>query len=117
MHGPVTSDFDGLNLSDLVSMASEQPVLDNANEDALIRRAGEGDAVALEQLVLGNLRIAIDEAIRTRGLGRPQRELVREGVSILVESARSYDPILHGRFSSHVRTRVRRAIRERTSFS
>lgn len=117
MHAPPTSDFDGLSVGDLVLMASDQPVLDDAIEDALIRRAGEGDLGALEQLVLRNLRIAIDEAIRTRGLGLPQRKLVRTGVNTLVEAARSYDPIAHGRFSEHARTQVRSAMRESVGVS
>lgn len=117
MHQPAQIEFDELSLGDLVSMASDQPVLDQAHEDVLIRGAAEGDAGALEQLVLRNLRIAIDEAIRTRGLGLPQRQLVRMGVSTLVEAARSYDPLAHGRFSEHARRRVRSAMRESISFS
>jgi DNA-directed RNA polymerase sigma subunit (sigma70/sigma32) len=58
-----------------------------------------------------NLRIAIDEAIRTRGLGLPQRELVPTGVRTLLDAIRSYDPIVHGPFSSHVRAQVRRAMK------
>lgn len=117
MHAPAPTEFDQLSLGDLVSIASEQPVLDEALEDALIRSAREGDPIAMEQLVLRNLRIAIDEAIRTRGLGLPQRRLVRMGVNTLVDAARSYDPRMHGRFSTHVRTRVRHALRETISVS
>lgn len=117
MHAQPISEFDELSLPDLVSMASDQPVLDYAHEDVLIRRAGQGDAEAMEQLVLQNLRIAIDEAIRTRGLGLPQTQLVRTGVRTLLDAASSYDPIRHGRFSAHARRHVRRAMQESVGLS
>jgi DNA-directed RNA polymerase sigma subunit (sigma70/sigma32) len=111
------SDLAQLSLGDLVAVASAQPVLEAADEDSLVKRAQLGDAEASEQLVLRNLRIAIDEAIRTRGLGLPQRELVPTGVRTLLDAIRSYDPLADGPFSSHVRARVRRAMRAIISIS
>jgi DNA-directed RNA polymerase sigma subunit (sigma70/sigma32) len=109
-HAASTPDFTHLSVGDLVWMASSHPVLDEHDEDALIRGARGGDSQALEELVLGNLRIAVDEAIRIRGLGLPQRHLVRLGVAALLEAVSSYDPMVHGRFSEHVRSRVRDAL-------
>jgi DNA-directed RNA polymerase sigma subunit (sigma70/sigma32) len=119
MMAPSTSDpdLDHLSLGDLVAVASAQPVLDAEDEDSLVQRAQHGDANAREQLVMRNLRIAIDEAIRTRGLGLPQRQLVPTGVRTLLAAIRSYDPIVDGPFSSHVRARVRRAMRASISVS
>ena len=111
------ADLESLSIGSLVWMASAQPVLDERTEDELIRSAREGDREALEQLAAGNLRIVIDEAIRTRGLGLSQRSLVRLGVSALIDAARYYDPQIHGRFSSHVRSRVRSAFQESISLS
>jgi DNA-directed RNA polymerase sigma subunit (sigma70/sigma32) len=102
--------FDQLSVGDLVSMASAQPVLAADAEARLIHRIQGGDAPAVEELVRGNLRIAIDEAIRVRGLGMPQRELVRAGIRALVEAAQSYDPAEHGPFSSHARLNVRQVM-------
>jgi DNA-directed RNA polymerase sigma subunit (sigma70/sigma32) len=110
-------DLAQLSLGDLVAVASAQPVLEAEDEDSLVKRAQYGDADAREQLVMRNLRIAIDEAIRTRGLGLPQRELVPTGVRTLLDAIRSYDPLVDGRFSSHVRARVRRAMRASISIS
>lgn len=115
MQAPTPSDFGKLSLGDLVWVASAQPVLEEDQEDDLIRRARAGDVSALDQLVLRTLRIAIDEAIRTRGLGEPQRRLIRQGVTTLLKTARLYDPIKDGRFSSYARNRVRHAISERVS--
>jgi RNA polymerase primary sigma factor len=102
--------FDQLSVGELVSMASAQPMMAEEDEQSLIRRIQEGDAEAVEELVLGSLRIAIDEAIRTRGLGLPQRELVRHGVRTLVEAAQTYDPVSHGRFVDHARASVRQVL-------
>lgn len=102
--------FDQLSVGDLVSMASAQPLLAEEDEQSLIRRIHAGDADAVEVLVRGCLRIAIDEAIRTRGLGLPQRELVRLGVRSLVDAAQTYEPALHGRFADHARAGVRETL-------
>jgi DNA-directed RNA polymerase sigma subunit (sigma70/sigma32) len=106
------SDLATLSVGSLVWMASAQPVLDDRTEDELIELAREGDRQALEQLAMRNLRIVIDEAIRTRGLGASQGKLVRLGVGALVDAARYYDPTVHGRFSSHLRTTVRGAFQK-----
>jgi DNA-directed RNA polymerase sigma subunit (sigma70/sigma32) len=110
-------DLAQLSLGDLVAVASAQPLLDAQDEDALVTRAQSGDAQAREQLVMRNLRIAIDEAIRTRGLGLPQRKLVLTGVRTLLDAIRSYDRVVDGPFSSHVRERVRRALKASLSIS
>jgi DNA-directed RNA polymerase sigma subunit (sigma70/sigma32) len=104
------ADLAQLSIDSLVWMASAQPVLDEFAEDELVRRVREGDRQALEQLAVSNLRIVIDEAIRARGLGSPQKTLVRIGVGALVDAVRCYDPPVHGRFSPHLRTRVREAL-------
>jgi DNA-directed RNA polymerase sigma subunit (sigma70/sigma32) len=108
---PSDPDLDHLSLGDLVAVASAQPLLEAEDEESLVRRAQLGDAEAREQLVMRNLRIAIDEAIRTRGLGLPQRELVPTGVRTLLAAIRSYDPLADGAFSGHVRAQVRRAMK------
>lgn len=109
--------FDQISVDDLVSMASEQPLLGEEDERGLIRRIQEGDPHAVEDLVRGCLRIAIDEAIRTRGLGLPQRDLVRLGVRSLVEAAQTYEPGLHGRFADHARAGVRETLIKSINFS
>jgi DNA-directed RNA polymerase sigma subunit (sigma70/sigma32) len=116
-HSLAAADLSSMSIGSLVWMASAQPVLDDATEDELIRRAAEGDRAALEQLAMSNLRIVIDEAIRARGLGTPQDKLVRLGVGALVEAVRCYDPERHDRFSRHLRLRVRAAFQEAISVS
>jgi len=109
--------FDQLSVGDLVSIASEHPHLAADEEIGIVERLRAGDPDALEELVRGNLRIAIDEAIRTRGLGPSQLQLVRAGVRTLVEAAQSYDPAQDGSFAEHARLRVRRTMIESVSVS
>ena len=117
MRESTTSYLTGASLDELVTTASVEPLLDEFGEAQLARRVQNGDREALERLVFGNLRIAVDEAIRNRGLGSPQRDLVRNGVRVLMDAARIYDPTEHGRFSQFVRLRVRSALSENVSRS
>jgi len=118
MHTAIPSgDLDALSVGALVSVASDQPPLDIGTERLLIDRARDGDPGALEELVMRSLRIAVDEAIKARGLGQSQRELVRTGVRTLMDTARRYDPDVHGVFSQHARRHVRLAMRERIGVS
>jgi DNA-directed RNA polymerase sigma subunit (sigma70/sigma32) len=111
------ADLATLSVGSLVWMASAQPVLDEPSEDELITSAREGDRDALEQLAMRNLRIVIDEAIRTRGLGLSQRKLLRVGVNALIDAVRFYDPQTHDRFSSYLRSQVRAAFQKTISVS
>jgi len=106
------ADLATLSVGSLVWMASAQPVLDERTEDELVDLAREGDREALEQLAMRNLRIVIDEAIRTRGHGHSQDKLVRLGVCSLIDAVRYYDPQVDGRFSAHLRSRVRVAFQK-----
>jgi DNA-directed RNA polymerase sigma subunit (sigma70/sigma32) len=110
VHALPTPDLATLSLGDLIRVASAQPVIDERDEDELMARALGGDLEARARLVMGNLRVPIDEAIRRRGL-LPQRKLMPMGVSTLLEAARTYDPARDGHFSSYVRSRVRLAMR------
>lgn len=110
-------DLTTLSVGSLVWMASAQPVLDEGDEDDLIESARTGDQRSIEELAMRSLRVVIDEAIRTRGLGMSQQQLVRVGVRALLDAARYYDPAAHGRFSSHLREQVRQAIQETIGLS
>ena len=110
MRDSTTSYLSGASVGELGSTASMEPVLAAAVEADLARRVSDGDTEALERLVMGNRRVAVDEAIRNRGLGQPQRALLRRGVRVLIEAARIYDPDRHGSFSRFASGRVRRAL-------
>jgi RNA polymerase primary sigma factor len=115
MREATTSYLADAPVGELVTTASREPLLDEERELALVRRVRDGDMEALERLVMSNLRVAVDEAIRNRGLGQSQRSLVRHGITVLLESARTYDPDAHGTFSRYVTDRVRNALSEDVS--
>lgn len=115
MREATTSYLADAPVGELVTTASREPLLDEEHELALVRRVREGDAEALERLVMSNLRVAVDEAIRNRGLGQSQRLLVRRGIGVLIEAARMYDPDVHGPFSEFAGRRVRSTLSEDVS--
>jgi DNA-directed RNA polymerase sigma subunit (sigma70/sigma32) len=112
-----TPDLAQLSLGDLIQVASAQPVLDEQDESTLIARARLGDTEAREQLLMRNLRVAIDEAIRRRGCGLPQRKLVPVGVNTLLEASRTYDPTRDGPFSTYARSLVRLSMKQESAVS
>jgi DNA-directed RNA polymerase sigma subunit (sigma70/sigma32) len=103
--------LDGAPIAELVVTASTEPVIDHSYEARLAELLVEGHCEVRQTLVRCNLRVAIDEAIRHRGLGESQARMVRRGVRALVEAAETYRPAAHGPFSDYVRSAVRSAIR------
>jgi DNA-directed RNA polymerase sigma subunit (sigma70/sigma32) len=99
-------------LDDFVRKASEQSVLDPEEELRLVERLDGGDGEALGDLVRPLVRVVIDEAIRHRGFGCPQAELIRHGMDALVAAARVYSPARDGALRKHVQEAVRAAMRE-----
>lgn len=115
MREATTSYLADAPVGELVTTASREPLLDEEHELVLVRRVRQGDTEALERLVMSNLRVAVDEAIRNRGLGQSQRLLVRRGIAVLIEAARTYDPDLHGSFSGYAGRRVRSTLSDHVS--
>ena len=104
-------DIDGVPVADLVARASNTRILDEREEALLVGRCVSGQDAALDALVRAHLRVAVDEAIRNRGLGARQDRLARAAARALVESAPEYDPGEHGSFSDWARRIVREAIK------
>lgn len=102
-------DLSGASVAEIVAWASDAPLLD-PGEEARLQDQCVADAAALEQLVRTHLRVAIDEAIRSRGLGLSQDRLVRMAARALVEAAPSFDPRRHGSFHDYAQEVVRTAI-------
>ena len=106
---PPTGSFSlaDIPVAELVARASEAPLPSDAVVAQLV---DSDDAEALEELVCSHLRIAIDEAIRSRGLGERQDRLVRMAAEAVIDAAPEYDAVVHGRFSTFVRATARAAI-------
>lgn len=106
-----TEDIADAPLADLVARASNIRILDEQEEALLVGRCLSGQEAALDVLVRAHLRLAVDEAIRNRGLGARQDRLARAAARALVESAPEYEPTEHGSFSEWARRIVRDAIK------
>jgi len=104
-------DISDAPLSDLVTRASRWRVLDEQEEAALVDRCASGQDAALDDLVRAHLRVAVDEAIRNRGLGARQDRLARVAARALVEAAPRYQPDRDGPFSRWARRTGREAIK------
>ena len=104
------------SVEDLVARASETPVLDASQQARLAARLKGGQQDALSELIEAHLRVAVDEAIRNRGLGLPQDVLVREAARALVACAPVYDPDRHGSFARYARRKIRAAIQGALGF-
>ncbi|MBT8489055.1 MAG: hypothetical protein KJO65_09565 [Gemmatimonadetes bacterium] len=100
-----------IDMAELIESASHARRLDDGEERALVERWAAGQLDARDELVRASLRVAVDEAIRNRGLGTRQERLARVGARALVEAAETYDPTFHGSFSSWSRQVVRQAVR------
>lgn len=103
-------------MEDLVNRASAVPVLDASQQARLAARLEGGQSEALSELVETHLRVAVDEAIRNRGLGLAQNVLVREAARALVECAPHYDPERDGSFARYARGEIRVALHEALGF-
>jgi DNA-directed RNA polymerase sigma subunit (sigma70/sigma32) len=103
------TDISSVPVKELVARASEQPVLDASDLERLVGSV-DSDTGARAELARAHLRLAVDEAIRNRGLGISQERLVREAATAVIEASNEYDPGRDGSFRRYARTRIRRAL-------
>ena len=67
------------------------PLLSNAEERLLLRKAAEGNRGAMDRLVRANLRFVVNIANMYKGQGLSIGELINEGNLGLMEAARRFD--------------------------
>jgi RNA polymerase primary sigma factor len=88
----------------------QYPLLTAAEEKELARRGRKGDAVALQTLVVSNLRFVLKVARMYRNSGVPLPDLINEGNLGLIEAAKRFDPNRNNRFTSYAIWWIRQAI-------
>ena len=76
---------------DYMTDVSRYSIPTREEEQALARRAHEGDTSAFNELVERNLRLVVSIAKRFVGLGLPIQDLIQEGNCGLMEAIRKYD--------------------------
>ena len=86
------------------------PLLTADEEKALARLVRRGDTVALQALVVSNLRFVLKVARMYRHSGVPLPDLINEGNLGLIEAAKRFDPDRNNRFTSYAIWWIRQAI-------
>lgn len=87
-------------------------VLTPEKEKSLVHRVKDGDATALNPLVLGNLRFVVSIARRYQGKGLSLLELINEGNLGLYKAAKRYDPARDVKFISYAVWWIRQSIQK-----
>ena len=87
-------------------------VLTPEKEKSLVHRVKDGDATALNPLVLGNLRFVVSIARRYQGKGLSLLELINEGNLGLYKAAKRYDPSRDVKFISYAVWWIRQSIQK-----
>ena len=77
------------------------PTLTAAETDALLARAKDGDSLAREKLVEGNLRLVLSVIQRFAGRGENADDLFQIGCIGLIKAIDNFDTTLNVRFSTY----------------
>jgi RNA polymerase nonessential primary-like sigma factor len=86
------------------------PLLSAEEEQALSRRALEGDEAARLGMINANLRLVVNLAKRYLNRGLPLLDLIEEGNLGLIHAVSKFDPELGYRFSTYATWWIRQAI-------
>lgn len=86
------------------------PLMTREEENALARKARDGDEAAMDKLVRSNLRFVVSVAKRYSGQGVPLEDLINDGNLGLVRAAHRFDPDRGYKFISYAVWWVRQAI-------
>mgnify|MGYP001082794674 CR=1 FL=1 len=84
-------------------------------EAELVRKARNGDGVALHDLITANLRFVVTVANEFRGSGCPMNELISDGNAGLAEAARRLDETRGLKFITYAAWWIRQSIRRSLS--
>ena len=95
------------------------PVLRSAETDELLKRAGEGDKRAREELIQGNLRLVLSVIQRFAGRGENVDDLFQVGCIGLIKAIDNFDPSHEVRFSTYgvpmIAGEIRRYLRDNSA--
>lgn len=86
--------------------------LERDEELELARRAGAGDAVAIERLIRSHTRFVVKIARGYRQSGVPMSDLIQEGMVGLVQAIRKFNPDHDARLSTYARWWIRASIQD-----
>ena len=93
-------------------LAHKAPFLGAEEERYLARRAGAGDAEAVQRLVTSHIRFVLKIARGYRRSGVPMADLVQEGILGLVQAIKRFNPDRDARLSTYASFSIRAAIQD-----
>lgn len=91
---------------------SKAPRLGREEERELARRAGAGDAVAIDKLVASHIAFVIKIAKGYRQTGIPMSDLVQEGMVGLVQAVKRFNPERDVRLATYAAWWIRASIQD-----
>jgi RNA polymerase primary sigma factor len=106
---------DSVTLQAYLRAIARFPSISDAEESALAERARRRDAEALARLVESHLGLVVRYVRRYQAVGVPLVALVRDGNLALIEAARRFDPVRHGRFGEYALWWLRQSVLHRMS--
>ena len=80
---------------------SKLPLLKEAEKETLLRRVKQGDAVARQELINGNLRLVLSVVQRFSGRGENPDDLFQVGCIGLIKSIDNFDINQNVKFSTY----------------
>lgn len=98
---------------------SQLPVLKSEETEELLRRAGQGDKAAREQLIQGNLRLVLSVIQRFSRRGENVDDLFQVGCVGLIKAIDNFDPSHNVKFSTYgvpmIAGEIRRYLRDNSA--
>jgi RNA polymerase primary sigma factor len=101
--------YNGMNL--YMSQLEEVPLLTRDEEYRLGKRATVGDPLAIDKLIVSNLRLVVKIAHDFKDLGVSLNDLIAEGNMGLMRAANKFDPDKGAKFSSYSALWIKQSIR------
>ncbi len=103
-------DLSDSSISWYLEQINKIPLLSREEEDALARKAREGDEAAKQKLVQANLRFVVSIAKKYQTSGISLLDLINEGNMGLIKAAEKFDPDRGYHFISYAVWWIRQAI-------
>ena len=98
------------SLNDYLNMIGRIPLLTADEEKKLGYKILEGDKIAVNEMIIHNLRYVVSIAKWYKNFGLPLSDLIQDGNIGLIEAANTFDVTKGFKFSTYARDRIMQKI-------